>query len=97
MRWRSCLVFLEFGEADSSPCLPQATKSLIKIGSHRLRHSSIKVFLDASGGNKRTARRLSRYAKLDTLKIYDDNRQDMQDELKGEGVEWYRFLLKSMS
>jgi integrase/recombinase XerC len=51
-----------------------------RISPHRLRHSSITAFLDASGGNIRAAQRLSRHAKLDTLRIYDDNRQDMQGE-----------------
>ncbi|MEC4807092.1 MAG: tyrosine-type recombinase/integrase [Jaaginema sp. PMC 1079.18] len=51
-----------------------------RISPHRLRHSSITAFLDASGGNVRAAQRLSRHAKLDTLQIYDDNRQNLQGE-----------------
>ncbi|MFW6295640.1 MAG: tyrosine-type recombinase/integrase [Halothece sp.] len=51
-----------------------------RISPHRLRHSSITAFLDASGGNVRAAQRLSRHLNLDTLQIYDDNRQDMQGE-----------------
>jgi integrase/recombinase XerC len=51
-----------------------------RISPHRLRHSSITAFLDASGGKVRAAQRLSRHLKLDTLQIYDDNRQDIQGE-----------------
>jgi integrase/recombinase XerC len=34
--------------------------------------------LDASNGDVRTAQRLSRHSRLDTLMIYDDNRQGLQ-------------------
>jgi len=36
--------------------------------------------LDASGGNVRAAQRLSRHTSLNTLQVYDDNRQDLQGE-----------------
>ncbi|MEC4896020.1 MAG: tyrosine-type recombinase/integrase [Oscillatoria sp. PMC 1051.18] len=51
-----------------------------RISPHRLRHSSITAFLDASGGNVRAAQRLSRHVNLDTLQVYDDNRMNMQGE-----------------
>ncbi|MCW6038960.1 tyrosine-type recombinase/integrase [Spirulina subsalsa FACHB-351] len=51
-----------------------------RISPLRLRHASITAFLDASGGNIRTAQRLSRHAQLETLQMYDDNRQEMQQE-----------------
>ncbi len=49
-----------------------------RMSPHRVRHSSITTFLDASGGDVRTAQRLSRHSRLDTLMIYDDNRQGLQ-------------------
>jgi integrase/recombinase XerC len=49
-----------------------------RMSPHRIRHSSITTFLDASGGDVRTAQRLSRHSRLDTLMIYDDNRQGLQ-------------------
>lgn len=51
-----------------------------RISPHRLRHSSITAFLDASGVKIREAQRLSRHAKLDTMKIYDYNSKYMQGE-----------------
>jgi integrase/recombinase XerC len=49
-----------------------------RMSPHKIRHSSITAFLDASNGDVRTAQRLSRHSKLDTLMIYDDNRQGLQ-------------------
>jgi integrase/recombinase XerC len=49
-----------------------------RMSPHRIRHSSITTFLDASNGDVRTAQRLSRHSRLDTLMIYDDNRQGLQ-------------------
>jgi len=48
------------------------------LSPHRVRHSSITAFLDVSGGDVRTAQKLSRHSRLDTLMIYDDNRQGLQ-------------------
>jgi integrase/recombinase XerC len=48
------------------------------LSPHRIRHSSITTYLDASGGDVRTAQRLSRHSRLDTLMIYDDNRKGLQ-------------------
>jgi integrase/recombinase XerC len=46
----------------------------------RIRHSAITATLDAIDGNVRKVQKLSRYRKLDTLMIYDDNRdRDQQD------------------
>jgi integrase/recombinase XerC len=41
------------------------------------------TFLDASGEYVRTAHRLSRHSRLDTLMIYDDNRQGLQGKASG--------------
>ena len=53
------------------------------LSPHRVRHSAITTFLDASGGDVRTAQRLSRHSRLDTLMIYDDNRQGLQGKASG--------------
>jgi integrase/recombinase XerC len=45
---------------------------------HRVRHSAITAFLDASGGDVRSAQGLSRHANLNTLTRYDDNRMKYQ-------------------
>jgi integrase/recombinase XerC len=48
---------------------------------HRIRHSSITAALDATDGNVRKVQKLSRHTQLDTLMIYDDNRQKWQLEI----------------
>ena len=45
---------------------------------HRIRHSAITAYLDASDGNIRAAQSLSRHANLNTLNRYDDNRHKYQ-------------------
>ena len=45
---------------------------------HRVRHSAITAFLDASGGDVRSAQGLSRHKNLNTLTRYDDNRHQYQ-------------------
>jgi integrase/recombinase XerC len=50
----------------------------VKISPHRVRHSAITAFLDASSGDVRSAQSLSRHEDLKTLMIYDDNRQGLQ-------------------
>ena len=50
---------------------------------HRLRHSSITAFLDASDGNIRAAQALSRHSQMNTLTLYDDNRQQQQKGASG--------------
>jgi len=45
---------------------------------HALRHMAITACLDATGGDVRTAQRLSRHADIRTLQRYDDNREDLQ-------------------
>jgi integrase/recombinase XerC len=46
----------------------------------RIRHSAITATLDAIDRNVRKVQKLSRYRKLGTLMIYDDNRdRDQQD------------------
>jgi integrase/recombinase XerC len=50
----------------------------VKISPHRVRHSAITAYLDASDGNIRTAQSLSRHKDPRTLMIYDDNRHQLQ-------------------
>ncbi|MGF1979815.1 MAG: tyrosine-type recombinase/integrase [Nostoc sp. CmiSLP01] len=53
------------------------------LSPHRIRHSSITAALDA-GQSVREVQKLSRHIKLETLMIYDDNRQ--QHQLKVSSV-----------
>ena len=48
---------------------------------HRIRHSSITTALDKSDGDVRKVQKLSRHKNLNTLMIYDDNRNNDQLEL----------------
>jgi integrase/recombinase XerC len=48
---------------------------------HKIRHSSITIALDQTNGDVRSVRKLSRHKKIDTLLIYDDNRQNQQGQL----------------
>lgn len=48
---------------------------------HKIRHSSITIALDKTNGDVRSVRKLSRHKKIDTLLIYDDNRQNQQGEI----------------
>lgn len=45
---------------------------------HRIRHSSVTAYLDASGGDLRSAQSFTRHKDPKTLAIYDDNRQHLQ-------------------
>ena len=54
-----------------------------RVSPHRLRHSSITAFLDASDGNIRAAQALSRHSQMNTLTLYDDNRQQQQRGASG--------------
>ncbi|MBW4449805.1 MAG: tyrosine-type recombinase/integrase [Spirirestis rafaelensis WJT71-NPBG6] len=57
---------------------------------HRCRHSAITAVLEKTDGNVRKAQKLSRHAKLNTLQIYDDNRNRDQlemSELLMDGLE----------
>jgi integrase/recombinase XerC len=54
-----------------------------RLSPHRLRHSSITLALDLTGGDVRRVQRLSRHAKVDTVMRYDDARHDMQGEVTG--------------
>ena len=51
-------------------------KSGVKARPHGLRHTAITSALDAFNGDYRKARAFSRHASLDTVRRYDDNRQD---------------------
>jgi integrase/recombinase XerC len=48
------------------------------VSPHRIRHSAITAYLDASNGNIRAAQGLSRHTNLNTLTRYDDNRHKYQ-------------------
>ncbi|WP_396134211.1 tyrosine-type recombinase/integrase [Chamaesiphon sp. VAR_48_metabat_135_sub] len=48
------------------------------VSPHRIRHSAITAYLDASDGNIRAAQALSRHTNLNTLNRYDDNRHKYQ-------------------
>jgi integrase/recombinase XerC len=48
------------------------------VSPHRIRHSAITAYLDASDGNIRAAQGLNRHANLNTLNRYDDNRHKYQ-------------------
>ena len=48
------------------------------VSPHRIRHSAITAYLDASDGNIRAAQGLSRHANLNTLNRYDNNRHKYQ-------------------
>jgi integrase/recombinase XerC len=54
-----------------------------RVSPHRIRHSSITAFLDASGGNLRAAQALSRHSNQNTLTLYDDNRRQEQKGASG--------------
>jgi integrase/recombinase XerC len=54
-----------------------------RVSPHRIRHSSITAFLDASDGNIRAAQALSRHSQMNTLTLYDDNRQQQQKGASG--------------
>ncbi len=50
---------------------------------HRIRHSSITEALNLTNGDVRKVQKLSRHSNLNTLMIYDDNRQNLQSEVTG--------------
>lgn len=52
----------------------------VRARPHGLRHAAITAALDA-GIDVRQVRRFSRHAKLDTLLVYDDNRQDLAGDV----------------
>jgi integrase/recombinase XerC len=56
----------------------------VQISPHRVRHSAITAYLDASDGNIRVAQSLSRHKDPRTLMIYDDNRQQLQRQATRE-------------
>ena len=51
---------------------------------HGVRHTAITDVLDKSGGDVRAAKRFSRHARLDTLQVYDDNRQNLGGRLAAQ-------------
>lgn len=50
---------------------------------HRVRHSSITEALNLTDGDVRKVQKLSRHKNINTLMIYDDNRQNLQGEVTG--------------
>jgi integrase/recombinase XerC len=59
-----------------------AIAGITKIMSpHRIGHSSIAAALDATNGDVRSVQKLSRHSSLNTLLIYDDNRQNAQQKV----------------
>jgi integrase/recombinase XerC len=52
-----------------------------RLSPHRCRHSGITAALDATNGNVREVKKLSRHAKVETLLVYDDNRANAQGAL----------------
>ena len=48
---------------------------------HRIRHSSITEALNLTNGDVRKVQKLSRHSNINTLMIYDDNRQNLQGEV----------------
>ena len=48
---------------------------------HGLRHAATTRLLDLTGGDVRRVRRFTRHSKLDTVAVYDDNRQDFGGQL----------------
>lgn len=51
------------------------------LSPHRVRHSGITAALELTGGDVRKVQKLSRHARLDTLMLYDDARQNAQGEM----------------
>ncbi|MEG4940280.1 hypothetical protein [Microcoleus sp. F4-D5] len=58
-----------------------------QMSPHRIRHSAIAAGLDATDGDVRKVKKLSRQKNLNTLMVYDDNRgcdqRDVTDLLDG--------------
>ena len=54
---------------------------LKRLTPHQLRHSAITAALEMSKGDVRKVKKLSRHTKLETLIIYDDNRENFQGEM----------------
>lgn len=52
-----------------------------KMSPHRMRHSSITAALEATNGNVSKVQKLSRHAKIETLMIYEDRRENQQKEV----------------
>src|SRR5262249_31079754 len=52
------------------------TETGIRVRPHKLRHSFVNEALEATNGNLHAVRKAARWAKLDTVVAYDDNRTD---------------------
>ena len=51
------------------------------VSPHRVRHGSITQTLNLTNGNYRKVRKFSRHKNINTIQIYDDNRERSQQEL----------------
>jgi integrase/recombinase XerC len=54
-----------------------------RFSPHKIRHSSITAILDITDGDLRSAQALSRHKSMDILKVYDDNRKQLQGKASG--------------
>ncbi len=52
-----------------------------RMSPHRIRHSAITAALDIYNGDVRKVQKFSRHKSIETLMIYDDNRQNAQKEI----------------
>ncbi|MBD2341660.1 tyrosine-type recombinase/integrase [Calothrix sp. FACHB-156] len=80
--------FQNFGHRLTGDGIYKIVKRLFKragvektMSPHRCRHSAITAVLEKTDGNVRKAQKLSRHVKLNTLQIYDDNRNRDQLEM----------------
>lgn len=53
----------------------------IRVRPHKLRHSFVNEALEATNGNLHAVRKAARWAKLDTVVAYDDNRTDLAGDV----------------
>ena len=65
------------GESRWPVSLSHARAGLGRVRPHGLRHAAITEVLDVTRGDFRSAQRFGRLAKADTLRHYDDNREDL--------------------
>lgn len=74
-----------FGKRLSGTSVYRIVRALAKeagvseiFGPHKVRHSGVTTYLELTDGDLRGAQSFSRHANLNTLKFYDDNRQQLQ-------------------
>jgi integrase/recombinase XerC len=54
-----------------------------RFSPHKVRHSAITAVLDITNGDLRSAQALSRHKSMEILKVYDDNRHQLQGKASG--------------